>query len=75
MSHVCVWGGGGRVRVCVCRGGGGGKGVPIKTLRVRSPPSTVSHVLLAILWVATNSQMCMSEYVWWKNKVRKFKIK
>ena len=37
---------------------------PMETLRVRSPPSAVTHVflLLLYLWVATNSQMCMSEY-------------
>ena len=31
---------------------------PIETLRVRSPPSTVSHVFLLLfyLWVVTNSQ-------------------
>ena len=43
---------------------------PVETLRVRSPPSTVSHVFLLLLYlrVVTNSQMCMSEYVWWKKK-------
>ena len=43
---------------------------PIETLRVRSPPSTVSHVFLLLLYlrVVTNSQMCMSEYMWWKKK-------
>ena len=37
---------------------------PIETLRVRSPPSAVTHVFLLFLylWVVTNSQMCMSEY-------------
>ena len=46
---------------------------PIETLRVRSPPSTVSHLflLLLYLWVVTNSQMCMSEYMWWGKKRRK----
>ena len=39
---------------------------PVETLRVRSPPSTVSHVflLLLYLWVVTNSQMSISEYMW-----------
>ena len=48
---------------------------PIETLRVRSPPSTVSHIflLLLYLWVVTNSQMCMSEYMWWKKKGKKKK--
>ena len=35
-----------------------------KSLRVRSPPSTVSHVFLLLLYlrVVTDSQMCMSEW-------------
>ena len=46
---------------------------PVETLRARSSPSTVSHVflLLLYLWVVTNSQMCMSEYVWWTKKKKK----
>ena len=46
---------------------------PVETLRVRSPPITVSHVflLLLYLWVVTNSQMCMSKYVWWTKKNEK----
>ena len=48
---------------------------PVETLRVRSPPSTVSHVFLLLLYlrVVTNSQMCMSEYVWWKKEKEKKK--
>ena len=53
------------VCVCVC--------VCVKTLQVRSPPSTVSHVFLLLLYlrVVTNSQMCMSEYMWWEKKEKK----
>ena len=59
---VCVY-------VCVCVSvwcSGLCSRFPIETLRVRSPPSTVSHVflLLLYLWVVTNSQMCKSVYVW-----------
>ena len=45
----------------------------VKTLRVRSPPSTISHVFLLLLYlrVVTNSQMCMSEYMWWGEKKEK----
>ena len=41
--------------------------------RGQSPPRTVSHVflLLLYLWVVTSSQMCMSEYMWWKKKKKK----
>ena len=72
---VCVC-----VCVCVCVAvwcSGLCSRFPIETLRVRSPPSTVSHVflLLLYLWVVTNSQMCMSEYMWWEKKKKKKKKK
>ena len=68
--YVCVCVGGGvcaraRARACVCVWCSGlCSQFPIETLRVRSPPSAVTHVflLLLYLWVVTNSQMCMSEY-------------
>ena len=75
-------GGDARARVCVCVGvcvavwcSGLCSRFPVETLRVRTPPSTVSHVflLLLYLWVVTNSQMCMSEYVWWGKKKKKKK--
>ena len=61
--YVCVC-----VRVCVCVSvwcSGLCSRFPIETLRVRSPPSTVSHVFLLLLYlrVVTNSQMCKSVYV------------
>ena len=82
-KHVCICACV-RVRVCACVracvracvavwGSGLCSRFPVETLRVRSPPSTVSHVflLLLYLWVVTNSQMCMSEYVWWTKKRKK----
>ena len=56
------------VCVCICMCSGLCSRYPIETLRVRSPPSTVSHVFLLLLYlrVVTNSQMSMSEYIWWK---------
>ena len=78
--YVCVGGGGGWVAVfsqmCVAVWCSGlCSRFPIETLRVRSPPSTVSHVfrLLLYLRVVTKSQMCMSEYMWWKKKKKKKK--
>ena len=51
-------------RVCVCVSvwcSGLYSRFPIETLRARSLPGAVTHIFL-LLWVVTNSQMCMSEY-------------
>ena len=66
------------VCVCVCVWCSGlCSRFPIETLRVRSPPSMVSHVFLLLLYlrVVTNSQMCMSEYMWWEKKKKRKKKK
>ena len=59
-------------RVCVCPYCAVVSAVdfPIDTLWVRSSLNTVTHIflLLLYLWVVTNSQLCMSECVVWKNK-------
>ena len=65
-----------RVCVCVCTVWCSGlcSRFPIEISWVRSPPSTVSHVFLLLLYlrVVTNSQMCsMSEYMWWGKKKKK----